>query len=280
MRPSNLHYAIVVMLLALVATACGATDEAVTTSSPPLLTTTSALPSTTEPTTTSLPTTTATTQPPATTATSTTLPPSTTTTEPPPTTTTLPGEPFEYGFPSNGDVLGAVGVAFDDVLNVREGPGTTYAIVESVAPLGTAIATGRARLLSRSIWWEITVDGTTGWSNSRYLSYLGETDDTTSRIVERFGSIPVAETMTELGQIVADLNASEDPPSIVVMVVAPTVGDLGEVTFDVVGLGDDSVWGVRLHVFGMPTESGEGFSLKSVETTALCARGLSGGVCV
>ncbi len=56
------------------------------------------------------------------------------------------------------------------------------------------------------------------------------------------------------------------------MSVGPTVGDLGEVTYDLGGLGDDSVWGWRLHVFGAPDEDGKGFSLKSVEGTIFCLR--------
>jgi hypothetical protein len=65
------------------------------------------------------------------------------------------------------------------------------------------------------------------------------------------------------------------------MVIPPTVGDLGEVTFDVVGLLDDAQLGWRLHIFGQPTEGGEGFSLKSVEATALCGRGVTeDGLCV
>jgi hypothetical protein len=65
------------------------------------------------------------------------------------------------------------------------------------------------------------------------------------------------------------------------MVVTPTVNDLGEVTFDVVGLLDDSQLGWRLHIFGQPTEGGEGFSLMSVEATAFCGRGVTEeGFCV
>ena len=65
------------------------------------------------------------------------------------------------------------------------------------------------------------------------------------------------------------------------MVIPPTVGDLGEVTFDVIGLLDDAQLGWRLHIFGQPTEGGEGFSLKSVEGTALCGRGVTDdGLCI
>jgi hypothetical protein len=88
--------------------------------------------------------------------------------------------------------------------------------------------------------------------------------------------------MLELGRIVADAMASTDPESRIRMSVAPTVDDLGEVTFDVIGLGDDSVLGVRLDVFGAPRDGGDGFSLKSVESTVVCdpARGAGiDGVC-
>ena len=83
-----------------------------------------------------------------------------------------------------------------------------------------------------------------------------------------------------IGMIVAETLASDEPPSRIVMSVGPTVGDLGEVTYDVVGIGDDAVRGFRLHVFGTPDEGGEGFVLKSVEQTVLCGRGLSGELCV
>ena len=79
--------------------------------------------------------------------------------------------------------------------------------------------------------------------------------------------------MEELGMIVAEANASTDPPSRIRMSAAPTIGNLGEVTYDVVGLGDDALFGVRLRVFGTPEEAA--FSLKSVERTLLCGRGLS-----
>ena len=98
--------------------------------------------------------------------------------------------------------------------------------------------------------------------------------------VELLGETPSAETMLDLGLIVAEALASDEPASRIVMSVAPTVGDLGEVTYDVVGIGDDSVLGFRLHVFATPDEGGEGFVLKSVEQTVLCGRGLSGELCV
>lgn len=193
------------------------------------------------------------------------------------TSTTWAGEPADDTAPQPGSTLGVIGVAHDDQLNVRAGPGVDQPVVTTLDPLTDGIvATGRGWRLSRSIWWEIETDEALGWAASRYLAYLGSVGDLTSLIVERLGGrYPEAETMIDLGRIVAEALASQDPPSAIVMSVGPTVGDLGEVTFDVVGLGDDSVAGYRLHVFGRPADSQEGFVLHTVEATDLCSRGVT-----
>ena len=138
------------------------------------------------------------------------------------------------------------------------------------------------RKLATSIWYEVQTKGVTGWVGSYYVAYAGAVDDLTSQIVQKLGgSIPSAETMLELGLIVAKSMATEEPRSRMVVSVAPTVGDLGEVTYDVVDVGDDSVRGYRLHVFGQPIGSSDGFSLKSVEATILCGRGVGpDGTCL
>ena len=254
----------ILVTLALVLTACGGDDAAATSTTEP------APGSSSTTTTTTLPTTTTSTAPATT----------TTTTMPGPTTTTLAGEPIDIG-PAAGDELNVVAIAHDDVLNLRAGPGTDQEVLRKMASGARVTANGRAQLLPASIWYEVTFDGTTGWASSAFLAYIGGTSDSTAAIVDRLGEVPFAETMLDLGLIVAEAEASDDPPSRIRMSVAPTVGDLGEVTFDVVGLGDDALFGLRLHVFGQPDESGEGFSLKSVESTALCGRGVTGsGLCV
>jgi len=218
----------------------------------------------------------------STSSTTTTTQPTSTTEPTTTTTTTLAGEPFDIG-PRAGDVLAVIGVAHDDTLHLRAGPGTDQAILAELDPLEDGVvAIGNARLLPASIWFEVEFEGTTGWVGSSFIGVLGSTDDLTSAVVSQLGEIPVAETMLELGRIVADSQASTDPVSSIRMSVAPTVGDLGEVTYDVVGLGDDSQRGIRLHVFGAPTDGGEGFSLMSVEATTLCdpARGATAdGLC-
>ncbi len=173
-----------------------------------------------------------------------------------------------------------MGVAHDDELNVRALPDPSSDILTAVGPTETGlIATGRARLLPASIWYEIDVDGQVGWVNASFVGFMGGTDDATA-LYRRIGSGDSAETMVDLGRSVAAAFATEAPESRVVQSVAPTVGDLGEITYDVIGLGDDSVAGFRLHIIATPDDNGETFSLRSIERTVFCSRGTDGELCV
>lgn len=172
-----------------------------------------------------------------------------------------------------------VGVAHDDVLNIRAAPGNDQSIVVTAEPTATdVIATGEARELTRSLWYEVTADGTTGWASISFLAFEGGTDDATAEFLDG-GAIPEVETMVDLGELVVAGFASEEPASAVTQTVSPVVGDLGEITYDVIGLGDDAVAGYRLHIFAAPGESGESFVLKSIERTTFCSRGLDGELC-
>lgn len=280
----NTRLMIIALGTALVLAACGDASTQTVPAGSGVATTTSLPPtSTVAPVTTTIPdvvdtTTTA----PSVLPTTTTVPSVPTTTVPP--TTEPIGEPYDFWvpMPSEGPILGVVGVRHDDTLNVRSGPGVTFDVIATLGPTQTGIAgTGEGwQLPSGSVWWKIEADGVVGWANQRFLSRLGGVDDLYSFVVGELGEIPVAETMLDLGLIVANTFADVDSGSDVVVSVAPTVGDLGEVTYDVIGLGDDSLGGYRLHIFGQPTDSGEGFSLMAVEATALCQRGVSGGLCV
>ena len=173
-----------------------------------------------------------------------------------------------------------VGVAFDDVLNLRELPGVPYEIVSGIPPTAKNVfAHGITRQLSTSFWIAVEHGNFAGWVNYRFVGYEGQTDDATSEVVADLGELPTAETVLNLGMIVAETFASSDEPvSSIVVVEAPTLGDLGEVTIDVIGLGDDALLGFRLHVFAQP--DGDGFGLKSVERTIICGRGItSDGLC-
>jgi Bacterial SH3 domain len=256
-----------VLLAGLLLVACAGDDTASSTTTIPATT------STAEPTTTTAPSTTSSTEA----ATTSTAPTATTVPSAPSTTTgELPGEPIEFG-PAEGDTVAVIGVAHDDVLNLRAAPGADQAIVGEIPPTFDALtALGETRELPGSFWIGVDYDGTRGWVNLRYIGYLGDTTDETSVVIDE---VDGAETMLDLGFLVANTFASEDPPSEIVLVEAPTVGDLGEVTYDVIGLGDDALRGVRVHVFGTPIT--EAFTLRTVEVTALCGRGVDDqGRCV
>ncbi|MDP9495522.1 MAG: hypothetical protein M3P87_09815 [Actinomycetota bacterium] len=242
---------VMVTTISIVLVACGSAEEVATTSS------------TTPPTTAVLD--------PATTTTT----PATTTTTAAPTTTVssgLPGDPIDFG-PVAGDILAAIGVAHDDVLNLRLAPGADQAIVAEIPPLySELVAMGATRQLAASMWIQVDYLGLIGWVNLRFIAYLGATNDVTAQIVSNLGETPVAESMLALGLIVAESILTEAPDATLVMSAAPTVGDLGEVTYDIVGSGDDSVSGSRIHVFGQPVDGG--FSLQAVEASPFCSRGL------
>ena len=223
----------------------------------------------------------------------------------------LPGEPYEFG-PAAGTGLAVVGVSYNGTLNVRDVPNG-----EIIARLGNVmdgvrdpavhvrgansdeiiatldltegvVATGNTRKLPTTVWYEFQFGDMVGWASSAYLAPLGLTDDATAAIVATLGETPVADTLLELGLRVANVMASDEPPSSVVVSGAPTVFEaLGEMTVDVVNIGDDSVLGFRLRIFAHPaedwTQDDPGpFTLKSVESTLMCHnyRGVSEeGVC-
>jgi uncharacterized protein YraI len=195
----------------------------------------------------------------------------------------LPGERIDI-YPYADAELGVIGVEADDALNVRTGPGTSYDIVTELDPLASGFtATGHNRSIdNESFWVQIDTGDHTGWVNVRFVSHLGATNDVTSQLE---GEI-VGDTMVDLAEVVTERlfgpAEEEGPPRRFVVVDGPTAGDLGEVTVDVTGFGDDALTGYRLHVFGTPGEGGgDAFFLKSVESTPLCTRGVSDeGLCL
>jgi len=191
----------------------------------------------------------------------------------------LPGEAFDAG-PSAGQLLAVVGVEAGHALVVRRLPGAGEDAATTLGAVATdAEATGRARLVGSTVWDEVTVHGTTGWAEGLHLALPAHPTDLTAEAVGRLGRRPVAATMVALGTTVAAAYVSTEPKSRVTVAVDASEGDLGEITFDVVGLGDDSVAAIRLHIFGAPDQGS--FTLKSVEGTPFCYRGVSpAGRCI
>jgi len=229
------------------------------------------------------PTTTGPSPSPSTVSTTTITSPATTSITVPPVARPI-GESYDFYVPTpvEGAIVGVVGVRYDDMLNLRSGPDVTFDVVATLEPTLAGIAgTGEGwQLPTGSVWWKVNADGVVGWANHQFLSRLGGVDDLTSYVVGNLGKIPVAQTMLDLGLIVANTIADVDNRSDVVVSVSPTLGNLGEVTYDVVGLEDDSVGGYRLHIFGQPTEGDGSFSLVAVEATTMCLRAVSEDLCV
>ncbi len=196
----------------------------------------------------------------------------------------LPGERIEL-FPYEGAALAVVSVEADDVLNVRAGPGVDFDVVAELEPLAEGFtATGHNRSIDDdSIWAEVTVDGdqVTGWANTAFLGQPATVNDITTELYPEVADRPTAETMLELGRQVAEQRAGEGEPEPTITVVdGPSVGDLGEIVVDVMGYPDDSVLGERLHVFAEPDPGGESFTVRTVESTTMCRRGVTDGLCV
>ena len=216
----------------------------------------------------------------------------------------LPGEPYEWG-PDEGTSLAVVGVSYEDVLDLRNVPsGAVIATLDASnpyeglvivreAPSGdwlmsfdswtdAIVATGETRRLPDATWpdivWnEVRVAGLTGWARAAHLAPIGLTDDLTAHLIDLLGERPEANTLIELALIVGEALASAEPPSRVVVVTRPVVFEaLGEVTVDVLNIGDDSLLGFRLHIVAVPeaedwmSEDPGPFTLRTVGRTIIC----------
>ncbi len=191
------------------------------------------------------------------------------------------GEEAEL-FAQKGENFIVVGVAYNDLLNLRATPSASAEILLGARPTGDELtSTGRTWEVSGSYWYEVEFRGETGWINSRFVAYEGLTFDETSDVVAaNDGELPAAETLIDLADFVSQQFVSQDVQSEVIQVSEVEIGDLYTVTYDVIGLADDAAKGSRLQVFGVEDESGEAIVLKSVEVTDLCLRGAGDQGCV
>lgn len=227
---------------------------------------------------------------PSTTTTTTATPTGPTATLPEVTPTTIPatlqidddwdGELIEFG-PRNGDALMVVGVRYNDVLNVREGPGVEFPSVTTLAPDATGFsALGMTWLNTDSAWLGIDIDGVQGWASFAFLSqHGGMVGYLPVNIDWGGGDPPTSGSLIDLGRMVAETFASDEPPSRIEQPANVILGaGTGEVTFDVLDLGDDSVAGLRLRVIA--EDMNGTWHIVRVEATILCSRGVSEGRCV
>lgn len=72
--------------------------------------------------------------------------------------------------------ISVIGVADDDVLNVRSGPGVTNEVIATLSPNATGLAhTGAVTLVDGEMWWEILTaspDSEMGWVNRRFIAVV------------------------------------------------------------------------------------------------------------
>ncbi len=194
----------------------------------------------------------------------------------------LPGDPFDFG-PGEGSTVNVVGVAADDVLNIRRLPDASSEAIAELAPTDDTTLTGRKRDLATSIWYEVETNAGVGWANAAFLAPIGGTRDATNEFKDLFGDLPTgastAEVVSQLQDLLlADAEGDEGPPRVVVVVEGPTDGDLDEVVIDVLGYPDDAVRGDRLRVFIMSEAGTSG--IKTIEATSICQRGSDGAFCL
>lgn len=77
------------------------------------------------------------------------------------------------------DPYAVVGVASDDVLNIRAGAGVAQPIVGTIPPYGMGVQVGEdGEEVGGSLWLPVWYRGTTGWANSNYLArQVGSVDE-------------------------------------------------------------------------------------------------------
>ena len=173
-------------------------------------------------------------------------------------------------------VLSVVGIGHDSNLNLRNAPeGQVIGRLDSQAT--GIVPTGTTRSQADTIWLEVQVDETVGWVSAEYVAPLGTTFDITPQVVAILGESPSAETLTGLGQLVANALAPAEPEPRVRISGAPVAGVVSGITMDLVGSPDDSLRGLRLRVFAQASEGGDGYTLRNVEGTLMCytERGVS-----
>ena len=269
-----------IVLLAVVSAGCSSSAETETATGTETATT-----QTLTSTSTTVPSTTATTATSTTIVSVTTTTTAPTTTQPPQTTTTLPGAPYTGPGPQIGDLVAVVGVAYDDVLNVRQGPGVRFSIVGMLKPTTLdASVTSQGWLLPSSVWYEIEDGSIMGWVSSAYIGQLGATDDATLEVFGILGEPLADDDLAALGATIAFAFLGEEGGGWIALVEPSEGGSptaVSSITYDVIGLGDDAIKGYRLVIHATQDVENGPFTLHSVERTSICWRGVDAdGLCV
>src|SRR5699024_2290143 len=154
------------------------------------------------------------------------------------TTTTERTPPFDGHLVGS---LGVVGVAHDDVLNLRRGPGADHEIIAELPPLTDGLVEIGDWTTSVSGWHQVAIGGQMGWVhcsvNAQCWRY--------SVIVDRESPQLEGPTAVDLALRIGESRIEEDRRSgegwtDVVIVDFPAAGSDGPITVDAVGMMDDA----------------------------------------
>ena len=217
----------------------------------------------------------------------------------------LSGDVIGFG-PAGGDRLVVAAVESGDVLNVRDEPmGGIIAMLQivrgetderlwvlrpdsSVAAYlqdDAVVATGRARSLGRSTWYEVTVGGYTGWASAAYLAYPAIVEDVTDEVSRTHGGVPQAASMQELARLVVEaLGPRVDGEPVTVSGPGWFEG-LAETEIDLVVRGSRQ-FGQRLHIAADADIDSDGTyeiidaRLRTATLQTLCTRGWNAQHCL
>ena len=189
-------------------------------------------------------------------------------------------DPADPWAPPAGADLTVVMVGHDELLNIRESPGTDSPIVATT--LGV-LAGGESRWIDDgSVWWSVQFEGDVGWVDSRFVARVGEYDDVTDEVLARSGGIPEAETGMDLAVRAVAALMGDDPEDVELMSPARSLGS-GQrtLTVDMIGFADEMARGFRARAVTEATASGETLALVSLELAPICRQDVgSDGRCL
>lgn len=184
-----------------------------------------------------------------------------------------------------------VDVAIDDPdggLNMREGAGVDYPIVK-VLPRGDTVGiTGVCEVVGSTDWWQVQTNGQLGWVSSTFLTedavYVTSIGAGTSD-TENAGL--TGDTLDEIAAELAERYGFDDDVVINETVEAEAIDAIGgNVTYEFLGLKDDSVAGYQVFINWWVDRSADGNEVfgviaKSITKSPICIRGVSdSGLCI
>lgn len=191
---------------------------------------------------------------------------------------TVPGEFVETYFSREGEVVGVAGMTGDIAPEIiRAQPSHDSEQVGQVWRTGTVELAGRewnnTTLPDEGYWVEVRQDGVQGWMPGAHLFYFGGVTDVTGEWAHIPPSDDPVRSLAAIGHEVT----YGDMGRWAIVTKPEDTGD-GAFRMDITGVPDDAQAGERLKVT-FDENNGE-YTISQVERTLLCARGVSGGLCL